>query len=814
MLEQLTGDRSGSRRERRAAKAVTLQCSAAALALIVAMPAAAQVSEPPAENAQSSSGQPVDGQITNKNDAPAEGQIGDILVTARRVSERLQDIPASVSAITGDQVQRLTNLADIQSLVSGVTFKTFGPIPTVGIRGFGNRTQAGNATNSTVGIYQDGVFVAPPLVALVSRLDTGRVEVAKGPQDTLYGRSSFTGAINIVTNDPDKTFSGYLDAGYGHSSISGDDLYRIQGAVSIPLGDTLAVRFYGLREKRDGFTLDRATGNRGGGYDRTVGRVRLLWEPSDAVTARLTGTIIRDNLPLALLHTGRSSPPLGQANLFANPFNPAARTALQFGKTVWDAIYVNPQSSKTRAEQATLDLRFQTPIGELASLTDYQNSRQDIKTSLDLTRLAYARGDTLFEEERYSQELRLANKTGRFNYLLGLYYLHIDARQGGGETPNLDHPFANFGPGAFFFDVSPANPVSRNALVQPIYTRTNAFAAFGQIGYDFTDALNLTVGLRQSRDELRGPTSTSFRVTATGALVPPPAVTRIYRRGNFDATTGTANLSYKIAPDITTYASYSRGNSPGGLNVGGAAARNFQPQKVDAYELGFKSQLLNRRVQMNLALFDNEYSDLQITQNIFLNGALTPLVTNPAQGRGRGVDVDGVFVLTDNIRFGVQYTYADSKITRFTLQPAPAPQIDFTGVSLVRSPEHSLNASLTLSGDVGPGRALFTAEESYTSSYNNDYQGAAAGTAYPGIPGVLPAGVTTSQVLALYRTPGYAVTNLNASYTLGNFTLSGLVRNLFNKQYIAAVIAFDAVTYPQELPGEPRTFEVSLRYKF
>lgn len=745
-------------------------------------------------------------------DAAAEAaQLGDIVVTARRVSERLQDIPASVSAVTGDQVARMGSLADIQSLVSGVTFKSFGPIPTVGIRGFGNRTQAGNATNSTVGIFQDGVFVAPPLVALINRIDTERVEVAKGPQSTLYGRSSFTGAINIVSNDPAREFGGYIEAGYGTSSVAGEDLWSVRGAVSLPVSDTLSVRVFGLREKRDGYTYDPVTDRRGGGYDRKIGRVRLLWEPSDVVTARLTGTIMRDNLPLALVHSGRQTPPLGRNNLFGNPLSPAVRSALQFGRNVWDAIYVNPQSAKTRGEQATLDLRFQTPMGELASLTDYQHSNQDIKTNLDLTRLGYARGDTLFDEKRASQELRLANQTGRLSYLLGLYYLHIEASQGGGKTADLNHAFANFGPGSVFFDrlVIPNVPI--NALVQPVYTETDAFAAFGQVGYDITDQLNLTVGLRQSRDELRGPTATFFR-TAAGGLI--PAAPTFQRRGNFDATTGSANLSYKIAPDTLAYASFARGNSPGGLNVGAAAPRNFAPQKVDAYEVGLKSQLFDRRLKLNVALFNNEYKSLQITQNVFINNALTPLVTNPADARGRGVDLDVAAAILSNLRVGLQYTYADSKITRFTLAPAPAPQVNFLGVPLVRSPKHSLNASATFSSEIGPGKFSFTAEESYTSSYTNDYQGAAAGTAFPGIPGVLAAGRTTTQVLALYRTPGYAVTNLNASYTWDNWQLSAYARNLFNKQYIAAVLAFDAVTYPQELPGEPRTVGASLKYSF
>lgn len=724
--------------------------------------------------------------------ADSEAGLGDIIVTARRVSERLQDIPASVSAITGEQAEKMNSLADIQSLVSGVTFKLYGPIPVVGIRGFGNRSQAGVATTSTVGIFQDGVFVSPPLTSLISRVDTGRVEVAKGPQSTLYGRSSYTGAINVVSNDPDRDFSGYIDAGYGGSSIHGENLWSVKGAVSVPLSDTLAVRFFGLREQRDGYTYDRVTGNRGGGYDRKIGRVRLLWEPSDAVTARLTGTILRDDIPLAIVHSGRTRAPAGNGVIFGNPFNPAVNAALVFGTNVWDAIYVNPQSGKTRGEQVTLDLRFETPMGELASLTDYQHSSQKIITGLDLTRLSIANGNNSFEEKRWSQELRLSNDTGRFSYLLGLYYLHSEAGQGGGKTIDLNSPFAKFGPGALLYDV-----LQRNALYQPTYTETDAYAAFGQVGFDITDALNLTVGIRHGRDDIRGTAGSAFGLRAGGLLVNLPIT---FRKASFDATTGSANLSYKVTPDVTVYGIYSRGNSPGGLNGGAFALTNYGPQNVEAFELGLKSQFLDRHLQFNLALFDNKYKDIQITQNRVLAGASTPFISNAGEASGRGFDVDAVAVLSDNWRIGVQYTYAKSKITRYNLASG-AVLVDFTGVPLVRSPRHSLNASIGFKQEIGPGEFQFTAEESYSSSYTNDYQGA-------------PATATTPQILALYRTPGYAITNLNASYSWKNWQLSAYVRNLTNKQYIVAVLGFDAVNYPQEVPGEPRTIGANIKYSF
>ena len=227
-----------------------------------------------------------------------------------------------------------------------------------------------------------------------------------------------------------------------------------------------------------------------------------------------------------------------------------------------------------------------------------------------------------------------------------------------------------------------------------------------------------------------------------------------------------------------------------------------------------KSQLLDRRLQVNVALFDNQYSQLQLTQNVFINNTITALITNAAKAYGRGVDLDATAVISSNLRANVQYTYSRSKITSYAIPAPPAPQVNLAGIPLVRAPRESVNGSLTFHDQIGPGKFELTGEESYTSSYINDYQGVPAGTAYPGIPGVLAAGVTGSQVLALFRTPGYAVTNLNASYTYDHWQLSGYVRNVFNHQYIVGVLGFSTTIYPQELPGEPRTYEVSLKYSF
>ena len=740
-------------------------------------------------------------QATSGSAVSSTSTVGEVVVTARRVSERLQDIPASVSAVTGEKLSSLGSLNDLQSSISGVTFKSEGPVPIVAIRGFGNRPVL-TGPNTTVGIFQDGVFIAPFLNVEDSQIDVARIEVAKGPQSTLYGRSTYTGAINIVTADPTSTPTGYVEGGVGGSSSYGEGLYDLRGVVAGPITDTLSGRFFLLREERDGYTYDPVTHYRGYGYDRVAGRAKLMWEPTNDLKVRLAATIVHDNDTRGDVNSGKLQAPLGQAAEFGDP---AVTPIYKFGPNIWTGNFLRPNLGYIDGQEGTLDVRYQSPIGELASLSDYTHSKTQIQSNVGTSTadVVDAFGDT--SEDRFSQELRLSGKADRFTYLVGLYYLYTDFKFGDpGTTLNLNAPFARFYPGSAPYDEG------IQEILTPTTTRTNAYAAFAQLGYNFTDKLNLTLGIREGRDMLNGVTSETF-LFQPGLAV--PIVPQTGQRAKFDATTGSANLNYKFARDILGYVSFSRGDSPGGFNTGAAALLNYAPQTVDAYEVGIKSLFLNRRLQFNAAFFNNDYHNLQFFQAIVLNGVATQVTLNAAQATGRGIDMDAVAVLSSNWRAALQYTYQSSEITSYTVPALPAPQVNFRGVPLVRSPRDSLNVSLTYTSHIGPGRFEFTPEESYTSRYINDYTGVPTGTAYPGRPGV-PAGVTSSQVLGLYPTAGYALTDLNASYTVGQWQISAFVRNLLNKQYIVAAVALDAISYPNQTPGEPRTFEVRLKKSF
>jgi iron complex outermembrane receptor protein len=319
-------------------------------------------------------------------------------------------------------------------------------------------------------------------------------------------------------------------------------------------------------------------------------------------------------------------------------------------------------------------------------------------------------------------------------------------------------------------------------------------------------------------------------VLRNGAIV--TRLAPLNRRAKFDALTGSVNASYKVMPDVLVYASYARGDSPGGLQnatvtVPSASLTPYRPQKVDAFEVGLKSQFMDRRLQVNLAAFNNEYKDLQIlrSQAVSIPGStalvVQQLTVNVGESHGRGVDADATFVLNSNWRVGGSYTYVDSEIDKYVVNANDPGQLDLTGISLYRTPKHTASLAVTYNRDLGDGALAVTLDGAYTSSYVNDTAGFPAGVVYPGraagaIPGqpAIAPGVTTGQVLFLARSKGYGLLNLNASYTNGPWQVSAYVRNLLNKQYLAAILAADPIGRAGGAPGEPRTFEASLKRTF
>ena len=732
--------------------------------IAIAVPASAETS--PATSGPTSTA------ISSREEQAASG---DIVVTARRREERLQDIPATVSALGGDAIRSegARQLKDISQSVSGFTFASLGGVlPVVSVRGDSNRI---GVTEPGVGFFIDGIFINRQFQLGVGPVDAARVEILKGPQSALYGKNTIAGAVNIITNDPTFETTGRVEAGIGTGAFRNELVWHAEGEVSAPLvADKVAIRLTAAHQQRDGYLADSVSGRRGLGYDATYLRAKLLINLTDNLSWRVSASYRRDNAPRA------DVPVMGPgAGLFlARP----GSAPVTFGPTIWDTRTNVDIYAKTRSTLLISDLRLESAIGTFTSLTGYQISRADFLTDTDTSALAIGQSRVTDVNNAFSQEFRLVGSGGGFTWLGGVYYLSDDTKSltqvvtFGADSSNL------------------AAGVAKQRVSFPVGGDTAA--VFGQVGYDLTSKFNFTGGLRYAYDRRAGRLEFD---TFTPAGVARPGGLALDRSATFRSLTGNAVASYKFTPTVLAYASFSTGTKQGGFsqtNNAVAAAIPYKEQKVKAYEAGFKTDVLNRRIRFNVAGFYNDYSDLQLQQTVavVLPGGATTLAnitTNAAKARAFGTDVEFSARLVDSLRFEAVYTYLDSRVTEYNV----APGVVLHNIPTTRSPKHSGRVGLIYSGDIGDNKLTLNGNIVFKSKFTNDI-------------------VYAAPNLRLAPSAGYYTFNASASYDIGSFKLSAYVNNIANKQYYVAQTIINPAQYYYGTPGEPRTFEVSVGYKF
>lgn len=723
-------------------------------------------------------------------DSPAEleSNLGDIVVTARKREETLQSVPATISAVTGDLLADagVNQLSDISKQVTGLGFAQLGGAqPLLSVRGDFNRI--GSFVAGT-GIFVEGAYATRFLQLGQTPIDVDRVEVLKGPQSTLYGKNTIAGAINIIYGKPTFDWHGSIEAGYGQSSVANENIWHAQAMISGPLiDDLLAVRFVASHSERDGFLRDRVSGIRGLGYDVDTYRAKLLFRPASGLEIELTGSYTESDIPRAdnlLFQPGRIVP-YSRAG-----FNQAAVT---FGPTIWDWRSDVVPYSRSKNWYVNGEIRLDTPIGQIVSITNYQHSRLDQLTNLDTTQFLIARQQVVDRDSAFAQELRLVGAGGGFQWLAGLYYLN-DRDTGLGQR--ID----------FLEDSTQrsASGIARQVVDVPTLTKT--YAAFGQLGYDITNKLNVLGGLRYSEDHLSAPFNFAF-VRTDGTT--PGAINNLERKRNFSSLTGNATVTYRPNRDVSVYGSYSTGTKAGGFGTAGSvtgALISFEEQFVRAYEVGVKSDLLGRTLRLNVSAFLNKYSNLQIARNVTVTDAggnvlgTFNVTQNAARSRVPGVDVEAVIAPNRNFRVGINYTYQDAKIFDYVFDSTPRPGLPngiiLQNVPIPRSPKHTINTSVNYNADLGDGRLSLGANLAFKSSFSND------------IAVVVPSTVLTAPL------PSYETVNLQAGYEWSNFELRGYVNNVFNRQYAVSAQIVSPAFHPLQTPGEPRTFEITAKYKF
>jgi iron complex outermembrane recepter protein len=629
--------------------------------------------------------------------------IDELVVTAQKREERLQDVPVAVSAYTSE-MRDLIGIKTVQDLATFTPGLSFNPgLDRMSLRGIGRLTNV-LGSDPGVAVYNDGFYTASNAEASKTPLFVERTEVLRGPQGTLYGRNSIGGAINVISRRPEREFSGEV-----RGALADYDQRQVEGVVSLPINEALRAKLGAIYTRQDeGYYTNRAGGpSEGGVVDDSFFEAQLAADLGENVSVWLKySTASWDRRGRT---TSLTTPYYNTASPIFTDGSPAGPNAFLRPEQLFPSplfLYGTPNpatsdpwsfSTDTPASM-TLDDNHQLVAevvwdfggASLKYVGGYNQYLYRQVTDYDRTaRSAYAFGPfTIYpqivseyvEDKKYwSNEINLTSVSdGPLQWILGLYHYREKYRQPitlyAPNQPQLGAPRIGVAatPGAFFLPAAP-NP---QRLVYHSFgdLDTTAVAAFGQVDYSLSPKFRLTAGLRYSRDEKQALERTrlvlwnpvtlgDMSIDVTGASGGTgPASRRL--KGAWEAWSGVVGVDWTPDDDTLVYAKYSRGYKAGGFNLGALAQRPaVDPEFVDAYELGLK-KTFGRSLQVNAAAFHYAYEGAQVPVSVVRNGVNQSEFVNIEESRSQGVELEAIWAPTDSLRFLVNYSYLDARIEK------------------------------------------------------------------------------------------------------------------------------------------------------
>ncbi|WP_333840558.1 TonB-dependent receptor [Novosphingobium sp.] len=733
--------------------------------------------------AQSAAAQEADQTAANSGAA----QVQDVIVTAQKRSERLQDVPIAVTAITAETIQnrRTLDLVDLSNQAPGLQIKSDdnGANPRIFIRGVGVN-DFNPATNSAVGIYADGVYVASPLAQRLAFFDLQQVEVLRGPQGTLYGRNTTGGAINVTGKLPGNEPEADLSAEYGRFNS-----VNVQGGASIPLiADKLSVRIAGLYQRDDGYTLNRLTGHYGNNTNRWALRGTVHFTPSANVT---------DNL---VVSTGRSTGgsiwaynrPLLSASDPTSFCPPAAYGTDQCATLMG---YTNPSKNlyqgdysfegKDRVNLLTVSNTLTIDLGaaSIVSVTGYQHASRNDQEDTDASPIPTITASYIARQNTFSQELRLqSNGHTPLRYVIGAYYAHdyLNNNSAYNVLPLVQEEL-----------VSPENPTGTDLVDGiglfgwPLIQKVDSYAAFAQLDYDVTDKLTLTGGLRYSADHK----DFHYVSEAANGLVP------IFTYDNaktFDSVTGKVGLQYRLSPAANIYANYNRGAKSGGFFSGQtgniADIGPYKDETVNAYEVGAKTELLGRTLRANISAFYYDYKNLQVYTTV-PDGAITrQLFTNASAARIYGGELELQATPTRGLTVSLNGAYLNA-----TYRDFKSAGNDYSGNTLPSAPKVSVQGAVDWQHETPLGTLVANTSLSFRSKVFFD---------------------TSNDVRLTDQARAFVDARLGIRVARDRLEIGVWGKNVFNETNISDMTPIPTLGFDVFSVGPPRTYGLYLKARY
>jgi len=764
----------------------------------------------------------------------AAPEIEELVVTAQRRTESVQNIPIAISGLSSEEMETLgfDDATDLTAQVPNVQVSgTFGKTqPIFSIRGVSQSDFSSNQA-SPVGIYIDEAYMGATFTHGLNFFDLERSEVLRGPQGTLYGRNTTGGAINIITRTPelDGVTTGNIKVGAGNFG-----LLTASGAVEAPLSEgKLAARIAFTYEEDDGYFRNLLGGPDFGQTKFAGGRLALNWQASERLNAVFKYT------------TGESSPrgiPArfeGRIPVAPGVFVDAVGASRDPSLSNFEGEFDEQGNFDAESDLATLRLTYEGDNFSIVSVSSYNDAEFVNEADTD-GHAGFRNASQIYsgQSESFNQDIRfVSDYDGAFNFIAGLYY---------GEEGNdaqvltrLVNPEFNI----FLLSPNPADQelgmlfTQLGGTFQQLETTKTASAIYGQARWDINDKLGLDVGLRYTEDKISRDFLNVARIDANtvpiGTFVPGnifgintpflppgalgPGTPGIFLNGpltdasapNFSETegevTGKISLDYALSDDLLIYGSFNRGFRGGSINNGGQFASPptldgiyATPEFVDAYELGAKGDFLNGRLRINAAAFFYDYTDQQFVNQVGLAG----FIENAGGSEITGLELEITALLSDNLSANLGIGLLDTEFTELSLAdtttPDPFDEVDLAGNELISAPD--LNISLALDYNVPLSWGTLNAH------IDANYQGDQFFSAYNDF--------TSYEAIGQ---EAYWLSNARLSAIWGdeeNLTLSAWIKNIGEEEYDFYAINLQGLGFDFFTTGGPRTYGLELGYKF
>jgi iron complex outermembrane receptor protein len=731
-----------------------------------------------------------------------DATVNEIVVTAQKRSQRTADVPISITALGGEQLakQNITQSDQLVAVTPGLAWggATGKSKPAIFLRGVGVDDYR-STSNSPVGTYSDGVYMGNSFGYGQLVLDVDRIEVLRGPQGTLWGKNTTGGVINYVPRlaQVGKDANGSMEIGGGNYGSR-----QANAAFGAPVGDTLAVRFAAGVDHTDGYytSSNPAAANHLGGSTWYGLRGSAAYEPTSNVN--IVGELNYSNLkgdgvPLKSLGTFDPTD-FGSFTPCASPT--AGRLGTSCADAFGDVSSANPYEVSTAYKSAenvetfAPILKAEVELGDytLNSLTSYTHSKRHVAQDADFS-ISPEQWNFFDDNFRsYSQELRLSSPTTEaLSWMVGLY-----AYGDRSEVYNTTN--------------TPAFAVSQ---IAGLFTnKSQSYGAFADATYHATEKLNVTLGLRMTRDQRQASgkllsydgvfdgdyDQASVLANNTGTLVDFSAGTS--RKNN--NLSGRFVVDYHFNPRLMAFASYSRGFKGGDLNSGAQTASDFYitgPEHLTAYEVGLKGDIVPGVVSVETSTFYYDYQDAQVYIQSFDGAFYHTTLSNAGKLKIYGLDGNVNVTPTHRLAFDFSYAYLNSTYKSYVSENA--------GVDLNGDP-----IRLDYTGNVTPyaskwqlfGRASYTlplgGDRSLEASVNAAYRSKV---------------FFTSDNDPLASQSAYTLVDANLAFSLNrNVTISGWIKNIGDRFYWTGGYSLAGVGNVLLMPGAPRTFGASLRYTF